>query len=62
MTWAIVEIFGGLPEGVWIEETEAEARTRAEELANNLGYEPAEDGGDYWVRGDSELHIREVES
>lgn len=60
MTWAIVEMFGGLPEGVWLADSENEAVHKAERLADHLGYQPSEDGR-YWVRGDSELHLREVE-
>ncbi|MEE9592267.1 MAG: hypothetical protein V3W28_01655 [Thermoplasmata archaeon] len=57
--WVVVEMFAGLPEGVWLASDEAAARVKADDLAKDLSYEMGEDG--YYVRGDSELHIREVE-
>ncbi len=57
--WVVVEMFAGLPEGIWVEEDEAAALVKAHDLAKELGYELGKDG--YYVRGDSELHLREVE-
>ena len=57
--WAVVEMFGGLPEGIWICETEEAAKRMAEEVALETGGSWDEEDG-YWRRGDTEWHIRQA--
>ena len=56
--WAVIEMFGGLPEGIWTCRSEESAKRIAEEVALETGGEWDEDG--YWRRGDTEWHIRQA--
>ena len=54
----MVEMYSGLPEGVWICLTEEAAMALAANQAEKVGGE-YEDG--YWQRGDTEWHVREAD-
>lgn len=54
--WAVVEVYAGLPEKVWVTWSEKRATEVALEIAEEGGFEWDDDG--YWRRGDTELQIR----